>query len=471
MKRRSFIRSAAAAFAAPLAAPAIMAAEASRVLRFVPYIDLPLLDPVINTATPVRNHGFMVFDTLYGFDTDFRAVPQMVQGHTVEDDGLKWTLTLRPGLRFHDGEPVLARDCVASIRRWGLRDTFGKSLMSATDEVSAPDDATIRFRLKKRFDLLPDALAKMVPTMCAIMPERLAKTDPFKPVGEIVGSGPFRFIANERVPGSRVVYEKFRDYVPRPDGVPGLTSGPKIVRVDRVEWLTMPDASTASAALRNGEIDWWEAPSPDLVPMLKSTSGIVVEVKDKTGVTPILRFNSSIAPLNNPAIRRAILRAADQTEFMSGYSADPANWHVKLGVFCPGTPMATEAGMEDLFGPTDVARARRELAEAGYAGEKIVILAPTDHPVSTPVTLVAADLFRQIGLNIDYQAMDAGTVFQRRNNREPAEKGGWHIFPSMMAGIDLLKSGHERSGSRQWRGGLVRLADQPAAGGAAQFLV
>ena len=282
-------------------------------------------------------------------------------------------------------------------------------------------------------------LAKMVPTMCAMMPARLAATDPFKAVPEIVGSGPFRYVASERVAGSRNVYSRFDGYVPREDGErPGLTSGPKIARVERVEWLTIPDASTAAAALRSGEVDWLEAPSPDLVPSLRRDPAIVVEVNDRTGQTPILRFNSTLAPLDRAAVRRALLGAADQTEFVSAYSTDPANWHVKLGVFTPGTPMASDVGFDKLFGRTDIAAAKRALADAGYNGETIVVLSPTDHPVSTPVTRVACDLFRRIGVTVDEQTMDAGTVFQRRNNRGDVAHGGWHVFPSMMAGIDLL---------------------------------
>ncbi len=455
MDRRGFLRAGGATLAT-LAAPSIVRAAGATTVRFVPYIDLPLLDPVINTATPTRNHGFMVFDTLYGFDRSFTAQPQMVAGHVVEDDGKRWTLTLRDGLRFHDGTPVLARDAVASVKRWGTRDNFGRTLMEATDELSAPDDKRIVFRLKHPFPLLPDALAKMVPSMCAIMPARLATTDPFKPVPEVIGSGPFRYVANERVPGARNVYAKFEGYVPRPDGTPGLTSGPKIVRVDRVEWQTIPDPATAASAIRTGEVDWVETPSPDLVPTLRREPALVVAVNDPNGVTPILRFNCTQAPFDNVAIRRALLGAADQTSFMQAYSGDPRNWHVKLGVFTPNTPMATEAGMEHLFGPVDVSASQKALKDAGYKGERIVVLTPTDHPVSTPVTQVAIDIWKRIGINVDSQAMDSGTMFQRRNNRGSADAGGWHMFPSMMAGIDMLSPATAElirgDGAKAWYG-------------------
>jgi peptide/nickel transport system substrate-binding protein len=269
MKRRTLLTGLAAAGAASLARPALVRAQSQTTLKFIPQIDLSFLDPHFTPAYVTRNHAYMVFDTLYGQDGSFAAQPQMVEGHTTEDDGKLWKLTLRPGLVWHDGQPVLARDCVASIRRWAKKDALGDALMQATDELSAPDDKTIRFRLKHPFPLLPDALGHAATYMPAMMPERLAATDSAKQVTDMVGSGPFRYLADQRLAGSRNVYEKFDRYVPRPGGTPDWTAGPKIVHYDRVEWTTIPDSATAAAALQNGEQDWWELIATfDLLPLL-----------------------------------------------------------------------------------------------------------------------------------------------------------------------------------------------------------
>ncbi|MEJ1976917.1 MAG: ABC transporter substrate-binding protein [Acetobacteraceae bacterium] len=428
MKRRTLLQGA----AATLAAPRILRAEAARVVRFVPFVDLGILDPVINTAALTRTHGYLVFDTLYGTASDYSIEPQMVEGHVTDSDFRTWTLTLREGLAFHSGEKVLARDVVASIRRWGAVDQSGRTLLAATDELAVVSDRVLRFRMKQPFPLLPDALGKIAPSMPCIMPERIASADPAKPVKEIVGSGPFRFVANERVPGARVVYEKFADYVPRPNGVPGLTSGPKVVNIDRVEWITMPEFATAAAALQRGEVDWVDVPSPDLLPMLRRDPKLVVDVKDKTGVVPVLRFNCIQPPFDNVAIRRAVLGAASQADFLSALSSDSTNWRDHVGVFTPGTPMASAAGIQDE--PTDLATARQAIQAAGYKGERVVVMTPTDHPVNGPAAQVAADLMKKLGLNVDAQAMDAGTMFERRASREPVDKGGWSCFPSAVAG-------------------------------------
>ena len=261
---------------AALAAPRIGRGAERRALRFVPQADVAVLDPIWTTSYQTRDHAFLVFDTLFGQDAGFAAQLQMLDAAAPDADGLRWTLRLRPGLLFHDGTPVLARDCVASIRRWAVRDSFGQALLAATDGLSALDDGTILFRLSRPFPLLPDALAKTAPVPCVIMPERLAATDAFKQVSEMVGSGPYRFLADERVPGARVAYARFDGYVPRPGGTPSRTAGPKRAGFDRVEWTVIQDAATAGAALQRGEVDWWLAANPDLLPRLRADRRLVV---------------------------------------------------------------------------------------------------------------------------------------------------------------------------------------------------
>jgi peptide/nickel transport system substrate-binding protein len=433
MQRRTFLTGTAAA----LAAPRIAAAQATRVLKFIPQSDVTVLDPIWTTAYVTRNHGYMIFDTLFGTDGKFKPSPQMAGGMTIENDGRLVSITLRDGLKWHDGERVLARDCVASIRRWGQRDAFGQTLIAVTDELSAPDDRTIRFRLKKPFALLPDALGKSPTNFPAMMPERLAKTDAFTQVSEMVGSGPYKFNARERVVGSLVVYERNAHYVPRASGTPDWTAGPKIANFDRVEWHVIPDPSTAAAALQNGEMDWWENPTADMLELLRKGGKIKVEIQDPTGNMGCMRLNHLTAPFNNPAIRRALLKAIDQKDFMLACGGeDAAMWHVPTGLFCPGTPMATEVGLEVFAGKRDYAAVKQEIIAAGYQGERTVILAPTDFPILKAEADVCVDVFRKIGLNVDYQAMDWGTVVQRRAKKDPIEQGGWSVFNTFWGGLD-----------------------------------
>jgi peptide/nickel transport system substrate-binding protein len=431
MRRRRVLASALAG-AAALAAPRVARAASASVLKFIPQSDLATLDPHFTTASVTREHGLLVFDTLYGMDNNWQAQPQMVAGHVVSDGGKLWELTLRDGLTFHDGTMVLARDAVASIKRWGQRDAFGAELLARTDEMTAPTDKLIRLRLNKPFALVPDALAVII-SVPVIMPERLAKTDPFRPVTEMVGSGPYRFVASERVSGSRVVYERFARYQPRSDGKPEFSAGPKVAHFERVEWTVVPDPATAAAALLSGEFDWWENPTIDLVPELRRNKDVAVVVKDRTTQNAIMRFNSLYPPFDNVAIRRLVVSAIDQRDFMQavGGAAPDLVVRQKVGLFVPGTPMASDVGVSVMQGAKDAESLRAQLAAAGYRGERIVVLAATDTPSANAVAEVAGDLLRRIGFNVDYQALDWGTVQQRRASKEPLDKGGWSIFFTM----------------------------------------
>jgi peptide/nickel transport system substrate-binding protein len=438
MKRRRFI----AASAAALALPSVARSEKNSVLKFVPTADLASLDPIWTSSYEVRAHGLMVFDTLYGqagADQAFAAKPQMVAGHTIENDGKTWSLTLRDGLVFHDGTKVLARDCVASIRRWSARDAFGHLLMQRTDELSTRGDRTIVFRLNRPFIMLPDALGKFAVNICAIMPERLAGTDPFKQVTEVIGSGPFRFKADERVPGSLCVYERFEDYKPRENGQPNLISGPKIVHFDRVEWHINPDQTTNVMALQAGEIDWNEHAMNDVLPMLRRDSRITVQRVGSSGYWGFLRPNWLFPPFDNPAIRRALVGAIDQTESMTAAAgADPSGWHVPTGFYSPDSPMANAAGLTALIGPRDLGKVRSELQAAGYRGEKIVLIAPANLWPIKEFCDVAADTLAKVGMNVDAHAMDSATWLKRVSIKKPLDQGGWNATCANFQGMDAL---------------------------------
>jgi peptide/nickel transport system substrate-binding protein len=453
MKRRNVLKSA-AAISAVLAAPRISRADGPKTVNFAPQSDLASLDPVWTTADVTRNYSLAVFDTLYGYDAQFRVQPQMVEGHKVEDDGKTWELTLRDGLAFHDGQKVLAGDCVASIQRFAKRDPFGQAMMKRVQEITAPSDTVIRFRLDRPFPLLRTALAQVY---CAMMPTRLAQTDPFKQIPEAIGSGPFKFVPDERIPGSRTVFAKNTAYVPRKDGIASFNAGPKIVHVDRVVWNFIPDPATASAALQQGEIDWWENPTLDLLPQIKGYKDVTVTVKDRTGEMGCLRFNQLFPPFDNPAIRRVVVAAMDQKEIMEGVAgAEPSLYKTDIGLFVPGTPMASTVGVEITRGPKDYAKLKKDLAAAGYNGERIVVLAASSYPTIWAEAQVANDILTKTGFNVDLQALDWGTVVQRRASREPIDKGGWNIFYTYLGGFGNISPapniGIRGNGTSAWFG-------------------
>ena len=439
MNRRDLLRASAAAGAAAALPRASFAQPAqNRVLKMVPQANLTSLDPIWTTANITRNHGHMIYDSLYGLDAQFRPQPQMAEGHVVEDEGKLITITLRPGLKFHDGEPVRAQDAVPSITRWMRRNPFGQKLATVVDALEVVDDRRLRFRLKRPFPLLFKALAQVSNSPAFIMPERLAKTDPFQQVREAIGSGPFKFKADEFNSGSLVVYERFADYVPLPNGTPSLTAGPKVAHFDRVEWHIIVDASTAAAALQTGEIDWYEQPPPEIQQLLRRNRGISIEAIDPLPLTGILRFNHLQAPFNDKKMRQAILPALNQEDFMQAVvGTDPSTYFTNVGLFTPGTPLANDAGLDALKGPRSLDRAKALMREAGYTNQPMRLIGPTDILAPAALTQVAADLVRRLGFNADIVLTDWGTVVQRRTSREPVDKGGWSMLLTAFSSFDF----------------------------------
>ena len=455
MRRRDFLASTAAIAASP-AAPALAQGARARTLRFVPQANLTSLDPIWTTAAVTENHGWHVYDTLYGMTDDLRVAPQMAEGHTVSDDGRTWNIRLREGLRFHDGEPVRAPDCAASLARWSRRDTFGQSLGAVVDEWGAADDRTIRIKLKSRFPLLREALGKPAAVVPFMMPERMAKTDPFQQISEHVGSGPYRFLANEYVSGSRAAYTKFDGYVPRQEA-PSRTAGGKVAHMDRVEWTIMPDSATAAAALQAGEIDWWEQINADLAPLLRRARGVEVKVLNTLGYIGVSRFNVLHPPFDKPAIRRALLQAIQQEDFMRGVTGnDPSAFRDCHSMWPCGTPYESSTGNAALKGPRNLDAVRAAIRAAGYNGEKVVIINPSDFPTIGPFGHVMADLLRRLGMNVDLVETDWGTVVQRRASKEPPERGGWSIFHTWWPSVSIINPAVSATlrgmGQRGWFG-------------------
>ncbi len=455
MRRRSLMTAAGAALL-PLAYPALGQNAAAKTLVFVPATNLNSLDPIWTSATVTRNYSFLVFDTLYGVTAKMEPRPQMAEGHTVEDNGLRWTVRLREGLRFHDGEPVRARDCTASLARWMKRDIVGQQIVARLDAMEAPDDRTLVFRLRKPFPALLFALARSQPNTAVMMPERLANVDAYKQLSEVVGSGPMRFVPNEYVSGAQAVFTRFDGYASRTEPA-DFTAGAKRMLLDRIEWHILPDPATQANALRAGEVDWVEQPLPDLLDELRADRNLVVERQDPYGIAPFLRLNHLQPPTSNLAFRQVVLAAIDQTELMTALMGeDRTAYNAPVGMYMPDGESASPAGMELVAGGRSEDELRRMLAASGYAGETLLLMHPTDQHFYDVMTSVVSARLKRIGIKVDDVAMDYGTVVQRRVSKEPLAKGGWSAFiagfPAVDNGSPLASSGLRANGPAAWFG-------------------
>jgi len=435
--RRGILAAGAGLGAGAVMAPNVVGAQggAARMLRVIPQANLTSLDPVWTTAVVTRNNAFMIYDQLCAQDAAGEIRPQMAQGWSVADDRLAWTFTLRDGLFFHDGERVLAKDAVASIKRWARRDPFMQVLWPSVAEVEALDDRRFRFRLHRPVPLLTMALGQ-TQFPCFVMPERIASIDAFTQIREAIGSGPFRFVPGEWNPGQRAVWAKNERYVPRQEPVDGLAGG-RAPRIDRIEWTIITDPATSANAMTQGEQDYWEYPLHDLLPLLRRSREMVVQQRLLDGTYGIARFNTLQAPFNNPAIRRAVAMAVDQRDYLRAVAGnEQAGWGVCEGVFTCDTPLANEAGSE-ILKTRSIERARAALREAGYNGEKVVLITPGDYPQINALSLVTADILTRMGMNLEVISTDWGTLVQRRASKEPVERGGWSIIHTTSSGQSL----------------------------------
>jgi peptide/nickel transport system substrate-binding protein len=414
-------------------------AQNNKTITAVMQADVKVFDPIVNTADITSRFALMVFDTLFSLDQNLVPQPQMVGKYEISQDGLTYTFVLRDGLKFHDGTPVTADDVVTSLKRWWVKDGGGQLIQQNTKELTAVDEKTFRLVLSQPYGLLLDTLAKPDANVPVIMPKRLAATDPNQAVSEIVGSGPFKFVKDEWVPGSKVVFVKNTDYVPRSEPANGFAGG-KVVKVDRVEWLVLPDSQSAIQALNRGQIDFIEIPQVDLLPLLKSNKDVKIEDMSPLGTQGILRLNQLQPPFTDVRARHAMQWLVNQRDFMAATFGDPTLWKVCGSILICDEPMAFQDGAEmlnkDIPNEERISKAKELLKEAGYKGEPVVLLDPVNYPSFHSANLVFAEALKKAGVTVQLEAMDWGTLVTRRTKKDPVAQGGWSIFFTSSGGLE-----------------------------------
>lgn len=434
MRQRGLV---AAALAVLAVAVPLCPAQADPVnAKVVMHAPLRVLDPVLTNAYITRNHGYMVYDTLFSLDAASRPQPQMVDTWTVSPDQLTYVFTLRPGLTFHDGAPVTGEDVVASLARWAQRDPVGSRLAAVTERMDSPSADTFRIVLTKPYGLLLDALAKPGSPVPFIMPRRIATTPPSEAIKETVGSGPYKFVQAEFQAGVKAAYVKNTAYTPRKEPASRFAGG-KIAMFDRIDVVNVPDAQTAVNALRQGEVDFVENVAPDLLPQLDGVKTVTVQSYGDASETYTLRMNWKQPPLDNVKVRRAVLAALYQADYLDASLGDPRFYKLCGAMLSCISAYQTETGATQTR-PANLDQARALLKDSGYAGEKIVVLHPTDVRSLSSLAPVTAQALRSIGMTVEVQSMDWATLLSRRSKDAPLAGGGWSIFHSSLTSMDLL---------------------------------
>ena len=422
--------------AALVAIFAMADAEAQTTLRVVKHSNLKIVDPIWTTAYITRDHGYMIYDTLFATDANNQIKPQMVEKFDLSADKLTYTFTLRSGLLWHDGKPVTAEDCVASIKRWGAKDAMGQKMMSFVKDMPVVDPGTFQMVLSAPSGLVLTALGKPSSAVPFMMPKRVAETSPNEQISDYIGSGPFVFKKDEWKPGDKAVYVKFDKYKPRAEPPSGLAGG-KVAKVDRVEWKAIADQQTAVNALIAGEVDFIEQPSHDLLPILRNDGNVKLVDWNPLGNQYAFRFNTTAKPFDNVKIRQALLYAFNQQDFLQATVGDKQYYKLCKALFVCGTPLASDKGMEGLL-ESNFAKAQALLKEGGYDGTPIVLMHSTDLQVLTNLAPVAKSLMEKAGFKVDMQSMDWQTLVARRAKKDPPTQGGWHAFITSWVSADIL---------------------------------
>lgn len=410
--------------------------SAETVLKAVMHAPLRILDPILTTANITVAHSFMNYDLLFGLDDKLQPKPQMVDTYTISDDELEYTFTLREGLKFSNGQPITTEDVIASLDRWRKRDAMGQILTKKMKGMEVVDERTFKITLNEPFGWLLYSLGKTGSNHPIIVPKSVAQTPHTEAITDYTASGPFMLKVDEFRPGVKAVYVKNPHYKPRSDE-PVWNTGGKVAKVDRVEWLAFPDAMTAVNALTNGEIDFMESVPADLAPLLEDVPGVNLKINNPLPWQGTLRMNTLNPPFDNPKIRRAVLMAINQEDYMRAQVGNPELYKVCPTFYICGTTFATEEGSEGLL-KGDTEGAKKLLEEAGYKGEKVVILQPTDYPEASAYGPITNQALREAGFNVDMQVMDWSAVQTRRTRMEPVEEGGWSIFHSNWSAFTVL---------------------------------
>jgi len=424
------------AIAAAALAASVGTADAQKTLKAVMHSDVKIIDPIWTTAYISRNAGYMIYDTLFAMDEKGDVKPQMVEKYTESPDKLTYVFTLRDGLGWHDGAPVTADDCIASIKRWAARDALGQKLMSFIAEMTTSDPKTFTIKLKAPTGLLIFGLGKPSSNVPFMMPKRVAETDPNTQISDFTGSGPFVLKRDEWKPGDKIVYVKNEKYKPRSEPPSGLAGG-KVVKIDRVEWLAITDAQQAANALLAGEIDYFEQPPIDLLPLLKGDASIKLVNYNPLGLQYTARINHLQKPFDNPKVRQALWYAFNQKDFLDATIGNPDYYKLCKAMFVCGSPMGTDKGFEDAL-TSNFEKSKALLKEAGYDGTPIVLLHSTDLAALTNLAPVAKALMEKGGFKVDMQSMDWQTVVARRVKKDPANAGGWHMMLTAWVSADIL---------------------------------
>jgi len=406
-----------------------------KILKIVPHANLTILDPMWTSIYVTRNHGYLIYDTLFSLDINGIPQPQMIKDFKVSDDKLHWSFVLRDDLKWHDGKPVTSEDCIASLKRWSVNSGQGQELFKNIISIKNIDDKSFIIDLQRPYKNVLQSLATISPYVPFMMPKRVADTDPKKQITDYTGSGPFIFKKDLFLPGKKSIYIKNYNYVPRIEPS-SYAAGNKEAKVDEIDWISYETQSEAIDALAKGEVDYLESPDPKLLEKIRGNSNIIITTTINEGFVGILRFNSNSSPFNNLAVRRAISSVIDPVIYMTNAFGIEKNWHICQDNY----PCNFDSSREKKTFQIDekrISEAKRIIFESGYKNEPIILLDAIDMPVVSSLTDTTAQNLRRVGFNVvikktNWSDMALSRIIQGKNSNN-----SWDIFHTFWASSDM----------------------------------
>lgn len=390
-------------------------------LRVATIGEPPHLDEHQSTAEIIAVIGYCAYEGLFTYDADYQAIPELVETHTISEDGLTHTMKLREGVMFHNGEELKAADAIASVERWGRISGVGQRLMEKTSELAQIDDYTLEFRLSEPYGTILIALAHNTQA-CVIFPKSIldaAGDDPMTDPAQYIGTGPYRLAEWRR--DAEMRFERFDDYQSSTEDGPLGYGGTKYAYADVIEFIPVPDEAARVAGLQAGDYQLALDVGNDQYAVLQGFPGIVAEILTPTN-WDVFFLNWQSPMMENLAMRQAVQASFDHLPMLQSGRGGDEFIRLDPGLMMQQTPWHSTAG-EEFYNVNDPDLARAKLEEAGYDGTPLRFLTTQEYSYMYGEAIVARQQLEAVGIVVDLQVTDWATVLENRARPE-----AWDMF-------------------------------------------
>ncbi|MGI6114075.1 MAG: ABC transporter substrate-binding protein [Mahellales bacterium] len=368
------------------------------------------LDMHLEGSEQAQIPGCHVFETLLAQDTKGNAHP-LLCSYEVKEDGLVIELTMRENVKFHNGDVMDIDDVMASINRWLNTVSSAKSMVgNKLESLTAVDDKTIVFKFKEPAPLALTAMSTF-DRGPYVMPKEIIEKYGDQKITEYIGTGPYKFV--EHLADRHIKLERFEDYQAVENDADGMAA-PRRAYVDEIYFIPVKDKMTRITGVQTGDYDVGIGVPSNLYPTLKEDPNLKVVMQDME-IFPTMVLNYEEGPTTDIKLRQAILACLDMEELMIAAEGDPDFFYLHPCFMPKSSAFWNDAG-SDKYNNPDPERAKKLLEESSYNGETLIYITTKDFDYFYKTALLASDMMRKVGINVDLQVVDNATLGQLRND-------------------------------------------------------